>query len=311
MLTNLFANSKPLILAPMAGLSDLAFRRLVKKFDCDITISEMISSNALVYESEKSRTMLEKDKSEIPFIAQIAGSNKEIIKKAVEIINNEENIHGIDFNCGCPVNKVIKQNAGSALLKDLDTLKSLLDIIKSNNKVGTTSVKIRLGFNECEIEKIITALNELELDFISIHGRTRAGMYSAKVNYDAIKLAKSLAKTKIVANGDISYENHKVVLEYTNVDALMIGRNAIGNPWIFSEIKGKSKDINKCEIILTHFEYMCDLYKDYACSLFRKHLHEYSKGLANASEFRNEVNRINEPKIMFNIIKEFFDATNY
>lgn len=308
MLTKLFANSKPLFLAPMAGLSDLAFRKLVKDYDCDVTISEMISSNALVYESEKSLKMLEKSQNEIPFIAQIAGSNPEIIKKAVEIINTKENIHGIDFNCGCPVNKVVKQHAGSSLLNDLDHLKKLLEIIKNNNKIGTTSVKIRIGFDECQIEKIIKALNELELDFITIHGRTRKGMYSAKVDYNAIKIAKNLSKTKIIANGDISHENYKEVLNLTNADGLMIGRNAIGNPWIFSQIKNKNIKINKTQIILHHFDLMCDLYKDYACSIFRKHLHEYSKNSPNASIFRDEINKINEPKIMHKYIKDFFDA---
>ncbi|WP_267524470.1 tRNA dihydrouridine synthase [Campylobacter sp. MG1] len=310
MLTNLFSNSKPLFLAPMAGLSDLAFRTLVKDYDCDVTISEMISSNALVYESEKSFKMLEKSHNENPFITQIAGSNPEIIKKAVDIINTKENIHGIDFNCGCPVNKVIKQHAGSSLLKDLDHLKRLLEIIKKNNKTGTTSVKIRIGFDECEIEKIILALNELELDFISIHGRTRKGMYSAKVDYNAIGLAKSLSKTKIIANGDISYENHKEVLKITNADGLMIGRNAIGNPWIFSQIKNKNKEINKSKIILHHFELMCNLYGEFACSIFRKHLHEYSKCSPNASNFRDEVNRINNHTKMQNIIEEFFQCKN-
>ena len=307
MLINLFAKNTPLFLAPMAGLSDFAFRKLVKKFDCDVTISEMISSNALVYESEKSFKMLEHDALEVPFIAQIAGSNKDIIKKAVEIINSQDNVYGIDFNCGCPVNKVIKQNAGSALLKDLDHLKSLIEIIKNTNKTKSTSIKIRIGFDECEIEKIINALNEFELDFISIHGRTRKGMYSAKVDYNAIKIAKSLAKTKVIANGDISYENYEQVLDITKADGLMIGRNAIGNPWIFSQIKSKNNKIDKAKIVLYHFDLMCDLYKEFACSIFRKHLHEYSKSMPNATNFRNEVNRINDEITMKKVIVDFFN----
>ena len=140
-------SQKPLFLAPMAGYSDLPFRAVVKKFGADITVSEMISSNALVFEGKKSLKMLEKDESESPFIVQIAGSDENIIKKAVLLLNEFDFIDGIDFNCGCPVKKVIKQNAGSALLNDLELLKRLVSTIKTHSKKKSLSVNFRLVFD--------------------------------------------------------------------------------------------------------------------------------------------------------------------
>lgn len=302
---NSFTN--PLFLAPMAGFSDLAFRSVVKKFGCDVTTSEMISSNALVYECKKTLIMLKKSECEKPFVVQIAGSDEEIIKKAVLFINELDYVDGIDLNCGCPVNKVVKQNAGSALLNDLEKLKKILSAIKENNKKASTSIKIRIGFNKDEIENIIPILNDFELDYISIHARTKKDLYNNNLNYNAIKNAKELSNTKIIANGNINYDNHKQILNITKADGLMIGRACIGEPWIFSQIKQKKKDVKKKEIILYHFEKMCEIYKGRASSIFRKHLHEYSKAMPNASEFRNSINKISDEKIMINKISEFFN----
>jgi len=136
-------NSKPLFLAPLAGFSDLPLRSVVKQFGCDVTISEMISANALVFEGgNKTLDMLKKSPFEKPFIVQIAGSNNDIIKKAVNILNQIDGIDGIDLNCGCPVPKVVKQSSGSALLKDLDNLKLIIETIKktSNKKFGKKKI---------------------------------------------------------------------------------------------------------------------------------------------------------------------------
>lgn len=301
--------SKPLFLAPMAGFSDLPLRNLVKQFGADVTISEMISSNALVYESTKTLKMLEKAELENPFIVQIAGSDEEVIKKAVEILNRFDFIDGIDFNCGCPVNKVIKQCAGSALLQDLCKLQRILELIKKTSNKKMTSVKIRLGFDKKDPINIAKACENAGVDFISMHGRTRKQMYSGSADYEAIALAKQNIKIPLVANGDIGLHNAKDVFEKTKCDALMIGRASIGKPWIFHEIKeGKaiSKQM-KNQIIFTHFEEMLKHYKQQGVSIFRKHLHEYSKGYDDASHFRDKVNRINDADEMRKTIREFFE----
>lgn len=300
--------NKPLFLAPMAGFSDLPFRNVVKKFGVDVTISEMISSNALVYESEKTIKMLQKAELEKPYIVQIAGGDKNILKKAVLILNEYEFIDGIDFNCGCPVNKVVKQNSGSALLQNLDLLKELILTIKENNKKSTTSVKFRLGFDSKYPELIAKVCEEAGADFVSIHGRTRKQLYSGNADYEAIALAKNAVKIPVIANGDINSSNANEVLNKTNCDGLMIGRASIGNPWIFYEIKNNKKidDKLKKEIILYHFEQMLKHYQNQGLAIFRKHLHEYSKGYKDASNFRDTINKTNDIKTARNLIKSFF-----
>lgn len=301
-------SKKPLFLAPMAGFSDLPFRNLVKKFGADVTISEMISSNALVYESKKTLQMLQKGELESPYLVQIAGSNAEVIKKAVLILNDLDFVDGIDFNCGCPVNKVVKQCAGSALLENLDLFKNLVGVIKQNNKKPFTSVKFRLGFNEKYPEKMAKICEELEVDFIAIHGRTRKQLYSGKADYEAIAYAKENVKIPVIANGDIDSKNAKEVYNITKCDALMIGRASIGNPWIFYEIKEKKKvsEILKKEMILFHFEQMLKHYQKQGISIFRKHLHQYSKEHKNAASFRAEINRIIDENEMRKRIESFF-----
>ncbi|MCR2102329.1 tRNA-dihydrouridine synthase [Campylobacter upsaliensis] len=300
--------ANPLFLAPMAGFTDPPFRSVVKQFGADVTISEMISSNALVYESQKSLKMLEKTPFETPYIVQIAGGDKDILKKAVLILNELDFIDGIDFNCGCPVNKVVKQCAGSALLEDLDLFKRLVGVIKTHNKKQFTSVKFRLGFNDKYPEKMAKICEELGVDFISIHGRTRKQLYSGSADYNSIAKAKKSVKIPVIANGDINAQNAKEVLKITACEGLMIGRASVGNPWIFYEIKeGKSVDgALKKRIILTHFEEMIKHYKAMGVSIFRKHLHEYSKGYKDASAFRDMINRIDDANLMRTKIEEFF-----
>lgn len=302
-------SSKPLFLAPLAGFSDLPLRTLAKHFGCDCTVSEMISSNALVYEHDKTLSMIEKSPLETPYIVQIAGSNKDIIAKAVEILNEFDGIDGIDLNCGCPVPKVIKQNAGSALLNEPKLLCNIIETIKTKSNKRYTSVKIRLGFNTKMAHLIAQDLANAGADFICVHGRTRAGGYSAPVDYEAIAKIKSNTTIPVIANGDINLDNYQNVLKITGCDGLMIGRASIGSPWIFKEIK-ENQSINpdeKKQIIKEHFELMLKTYGDHAIGIFRKHLHEYSKGISGASEFRCMVNQIHSAEIMREQIEQFFD----
>ncbi|EAJ7130981.1 tRNA-dihydrouridine synthase [Campylobacter upsaliensis] len=300
--------ANPLFLAPMAGFTDPPFRSVVKQFGADVTISEMISSNALVYESQKSLKMLEKTPFETPYIVQIAGGDEDILKKAVLILNELDFIDGIDFNCGCPVNKVVKQCAGSALLENLELFRKLVGVIKTHNKKQFTSVKFRLGFNDKYPEKMAQICEELGVDFISIHGRTRKQLYSGSADYNSIAKAKKSVKIPVIANGDINAQNAKEVLKITACEGLMIGRASVGNPWIFYEIK-EGKSVNealKKRIILTHFEEMIKHYRAMGVSIFRKHLHEYSKGYKDASAFRDMINRIDDANLMRTKIEEFF-----
>lgn len=227
----------PLFLAPMANFTDLPFRAVVKKFGADVTISEMISANALVFESKKTLKMLECADIEKPFIVQIAGNSDEIIKKAVQMLNSLDFIDGIDFNCGCPAPKIVRQNAGSALLRELDLLKKLVSTIKESSKKQTTSVKFRLGFDEKITPKIALVCEAAGADFVAIHGRSAKQMYRGKCDYTAIAQAKAAVKIPVIANGDINAQNAAQILAQTHANALMIGRAAVGKPWIFTQIR--------------------------------------------------------------------------
>ncbi|PSM51582.1 tRNA-dihydrouridine synthase B [Campylobacter blaseri] len=301
-------SKKPLFLAPLAGYSDIALRGVVKRFGCDVTTSEMISANALAYNNDKTLHMLKKHDLEKPYIVQIAGSDKENVKKAVEILNKFDFIDGIDLNCGCPVPKAVKQNIGSSLLKDIDLLTKIVDTIKKYSNKKYTSVKIRLGFDEKIPEILAKNIENCGVDYIAIHGRTRNGGYKSKVDYEAILRAKNAVNIPVIANGDISSKNATDVLEQTRADGLMIGRASIGNPWIFYEIKtGKSIDKDtRRYIILCHFDEIMSHYGDKGVAIFRKHLHEYSKSMSDASVFRNEINHTNSASLMIKSIEDFF-----
>lgn len=303
--------SQPLmVLAPLAGYTDLPFRAVVKKFGADITISEMISSNALVYKSEKTRKMIEKAPSEDPYIVQIAGNKPELVRDAVQILNEIDGIDGIDLNCGCPAPKVFNHGSGSNLLGDLDKLEEILSTIKKYNKKQYTTAKIRIGVNEkipVEIAKVVEACGA---DYIAVHGRTRAGKYKAPVDYDAIKAIKDAVKIPVIANGDITdYEKAQKVLNHTGADGLMIGRAAVGKPWIFYQLKHGIEDINeekKREIILEHYDEVLKFHGQHGAVMFRKLLHSYSKGYKGAAEFRDIINRVNDKQIMRDMIENFF-----
>ncbi|MDR3345692.1 MAG: tRNA-dihydrouridine synthase [Campylobacteraceae bacterium] len=298
-------------LAPLAGYTDLPFRFICKKFGVDITFSEMISANALAYNSKKTFHMLERAANEDKYIVQIAGGELANIVKAVRILNDIDGIIGIDLNCGCPVPKVVAQDSGSSLLKDLPHLSRIVESIKKHSNKRYTSVKTRIGFNEKTPEIIAQTIENAGADFISVHGRTRSGGYKSEVDYDAIRCAKAAVKIPIFANGDItSYEKALEVKEFTKCEGLMIGRGSIGNPWIFHQLKQACADVDKTlisSIVLEHFELMLDFYgQEQGVILFRKHLHAYSKSFREAATFRHKVNFINDASEMCETIAEFF-----
>lgn len=303
--------SQPLVvLAPLAGYTDLPFRSVVKKFGADITISEMISSNALVYKSEKTRKMIEKAPSEDPYIVQIAGNKPELVRDAVEILNDIDGIDGIDLNCGCPAPKVFNHGSGSNLLGDLKKLEEILSTVKQYNKKRYTTAKVRIGVNEkipVEIAKVVEGCG---VDYIAVHGRTRAGKYKAPVDYDAIKAIKEAVNIPVIANGDITdYEKAQKVLNHTGANGVMIGRAAVGKPWIFYQLKHGVENISeekKKEIILEHYDATLKFHGIHGAVMFRKLLHSYSKGYKGAAEFRDIVNRVSDEKIMRDLIENFF-----
>ena len=303
--------SKPLVvLAPLAGYTDLPFRSVVKNFGVDLTVSEMISSNALAHKNAKTIKMLEKSKNEDPYIVQISGSDPAIVKQAVEVLNEFDHIDGIDLNCGCPAPKVFGHGSGSNLLGDLPRLQEILRTIKETSNKQYTTVKVRIGVDEKIPLEIAQAIEEVGVDMISVHGRTKKGAYKSVVDYDAIKIIKQNVSCPVIANGDIKDRAKALeVLEYTKADGVMIGRGAVGKPWVFAQIKNNNDDISfdlKRDIIIEHFDAMIKHYGIYGCVMFRKHLHTYSKGYDGANEFRQKVNHVSDETQMRELIQEFF-----
>ncbi|MDA3945776.1 MAG: tRNA dihydrouridine synthase DusB [Helicobacteraceae bacterium] len=310
-MTDKISFDKPLyVLAPLAGFTDLPFRSVVKKFGADLTVSEMVSSNALAHGSEKTFKMLEKSILEDPYSVQISASDPEVARRAIEVLNQQKGIDVIDLNCGCPVPKVFGHGSGSALLDDLPRLTEILRVIKESSNKSMTTAKIRLGVNEKNHVQIAQEIEATGVDFIAVHGRTRAGKFKAPVDYDAIAEIKAAVSIPVIANGDIdSFEKAQWVLEHTKADGVMIGRGAVGAPWIFHQLKTGSSDISvalKYEIIMEHYDKMIEFYGPHGVSMFRKHTHTYSKGYLGASVLRDKVNHVNDVVEYRKILDDFF-----
>ena len=308
---NKLSFDKPVyVLAPLAGFTDLPFRSVVKKFGADLTVSEMLSSNALAHGSEKTMHMLQKSPLEDPYSVQIAGADVDIVRSAVELLNEQEGIDIIDLNCGCPVPKVVGHGSGSSLLLNLPLMGDIIKTIKDTSNKNLTSVKIRLGFEEKNHVDIAKVVEDSGADFLAVHGRTRAGKFKAAVDYDAIREIKEAVNIPVIANGDIdSYEKAKWVLEHTGADGVMIGRGAVGAPWIFHQLRTGEEHVDqnlKHEIIMEHFDKMIEFYGEHGVPMFRKHTHTYSKGYRGASTLRNAVNSINDVQEYRAVIDNFF-----
>lgn len=283
-------SQKRFILAPLAGWTDLPFRQTVKKFGADLTVSEMVSSNALVHNPSRSHKLYEKSPLETPYSVQLAGSDAAVIARAVEILNGAEGIDIIDLNAGCPAPKVVRSGGGSCLLKTPALLHELVSTIKKASNKPLTSVKIRLGFNENNAIELAKACEDAGADFIVVHGRTRAGGFTAPVDYASIGAIKHALKIPVVANGDIdSFEKAQRVFEQLK----------LGQAEVTIELKRA--------VVLEHFDNMIAFHGAFGVPMFRKHLHRYVKAISGAAHFRNRINHESDPAIVRELIADFFD----
>jgi len=271
----------PTALAPMAGINNATFRYFCKKYGCGLIYSPMIHCEALIHNKDHVLEKLAFSKDERPLVIQLIGHKAESFPKAAKIIEKYADI--IDINFGCPDDKIIESKAGSWYLDHLDKMKKVVNALTSATKLPVT-VKIRTGFSRNKTEEIIKVLNECNIAAITIHARTAKQKYSGKPCYDEIKKAKEISIVPIIANGDIDDNNMQEVLEYTKADMVMIGRKAIGNPFIFGNQK-----VNPKKFIKEFFEEYLRREKVYKVDELRQHLCWISCNFEGAAKLRSEI----------------------
>jgi len=301
--------NKPIYaLAPMAGITDSAFRQICKNFGADVVYSEMASVTALTYSPKKTLKMLEFSEIERPYVIQLFGNNPKHFSKAVKIIEKEINPDGIDINFGCPAKKVVKQGSGAELMKDLKLSKNIIQSV-INNTLIPVSIKTRIKVGNVNILRFLDYIQDLNLKAIMIHGRTLSQGFSGKIDTEIIKKARNYFNGIILANGGINnYNDARKIINESGADGIGIARGALGNPWIFRKIK-ENKNKNKIKnyknifkIIIQHAKIVEKLKGKQGIIEMRKHLCWYVHSFPKASKTRQELVKI---KNVSDIIKIF------
>ena len=307
----------PVVMAPMAGITNMAFRKIIKDFGAGLVYSEMVSDKALCYGNAKTIEMLQVDEGEHPVSIQLFGGEVETMVKAAKFIDQHSNCDIIDINMGCPVNKVLKAEAGSKLLLYPDKIYEIVKGIVDNVSKPVT-VKIRSGFdkehiNAVEIAKLI---EKAGASAIAIHGRTRSQMYEGKADWSIIADVKAAVKIPVIGNGDIkSVDDAKRMLAQTNVDAVMIGRAALGNPWLIKQVVESLKTgeeileptyQEKIAQCLAHAKKLMEIEPEkVAMFQMRGHAPWYIKGLKSSARVKNELSKIDTYEQLETILAEY------
>jgi tRNA-dihydrouridine synthase B len=309
-----------LFVAPMAGVTDRPFRQLCKKLGAGLAVSEMVTSNSLLYGSAKTRRRANHDGEVEPISVQIAGADPRMMGEAAKY-NVDEGAQIIDINMGCPAKKVCNVMAGSALMKDEALVAQILTAVVNAVPNTPVTLKFRTGWNRehRNAPNIARIAEDCGVRAIAIHGRTRADQYMGEAEYDTIALVKTLVKIPVIANGDITTpQKAKFVLEHTGADGLMIGRAAQGKPWLFREIEHYLKTgtqlaaPSKAEIHAILRGHLADLYEFYGeetgAKIARKHISWYTKGIVGAAKFRHAMNQLTTMDAQLAATDEFFST---
>ena len=308
-----------ILLAPMAGITDRAFRKICKNYGVGLVCTEMVSSKGLFYNDEKTKLILNTEGEKRPISMQIFGSDVETMGYAAKYVSKIADI--VDINMGCPAPKVVKNGDGSKLLLNLELVGKIVKEVVKNSKVPVT-VKIRKGWDEENIVAVEAAkiIEEAGASAITIHGRTRQEFYTGKADWDIIKKVKENVSIPVIGNGDIkTKEDALEIFEKTNVDGIMIGRASLGNPWIFEEIinylqgnlKRKIEKEEKLETILKHIELETEEKGEkVGINELRKHLSAYIKNMPDASSIREKINKIDTKEELTTCLRAYFTLAN-
>lgn len=318
-----------LIVAPMAGVTDRPFRQLCKKMGAGLAVSEMVSSNSLLWGSKKTERRANHEGEVSPISVQIAGADPLMLADAARY-NAEKGAEIIDINMGCPAKKICNVMAGSALLQNEKLVGKILDAVVKSVEIPVT-LKIRTGWDKQHKNALAIAhiAEDSGIQALAIHGRTRACAYTGFAEYDTIAAVKAEVKIPIIANGDITTpQKADQVLAYTKADAIMIGRAAQGRPWIFREIdqylqykrelpSPKVTEIH--QILIDHLHDLYDFYGEYSgVRIARKHISWYTKGLVGSAGFRHRMNQLQtsqqqvfETNLFFSELAEQGQRLNY